>query len=123
MPLNTFEPPRPPSVEAARQETTYRVLRTDFGDGYSQRAADGLNSIQKEWTLEWANLTNEEADEIVNFFEGRLGADAFFWTPPKATVTQTWICTGHSRIEIDAEHSTVTAQLSLVYDLIGSEFE
>ena len=45
MALDTFSPPIEPTVSSTK-EISYNVLRADFGDGYSQRAADGLNNVR-----------------------------------------------------------------------------
>jgi|ERR1043165_6513390 phage-related protein len=113
---DTFIPPRAPSISVAGQ-TTYRVIRTDFSDGYSQRARDGLNSIVREWALVWDNVTPAEADTMVAFFNDKGGAESFFWTAPRDVTQSKWLCTEHSRTIVQFDRDTVSAKFQRVYDL------
>lgn len=97
--------------------TTYRVIRTDFGDGYSQRARDGLNTAVTEWSLEWDNVTPAEADNMIAFFNDKGGAESFFWTAPRDVTQSKWLCTQHARTIVTIERDTVTAKFERVYDL------
>jgi phage-related protein len=113
---DTFLPPRAPSVQVAGQ-TTFRVIRTDFGDGYSQRAKDGLNTVAVEWALEWDNVTSAEVDTMVAFFDAKAGAESFFWTPPRATTQSKWLCTEHTRTIVQFDRDTLSAKFELDYAL------
>lgn len=59
-----------------------RVRLAQFGDGYEQRTADGLNTRPRKLTVDWPNLVLADKDTILNFLRARNGVDAFFWTPP-----------------------------------------
>ena len=93
------------------------MIRTDFGDGYSQRARDGLNTAVIEWTLEWDNVTPDEADTMISFFNDKGGAESFFWTPPRDVTQSKWLCTQHARTIIQFDRDTVSAKFERVYDL------
>lgn len=58
-----------------------RIRTAQFGDGYEQRLADGINNAPRSWALTFAR-SNAEADVILAFFEARNGDEAFDWTPP-----------------------------------------
>ncbi|MGE0253509.1 MAG: phage tail protein [Alphaproteobacteria bacterium] len=88
--------PRAPSYTTART-TRARVLRAGFGDGYSQRAGDGLNSVVNSWSVVWNALTSDEADYIDGFLAARGGHEAFSWTAPGEDVPRLWICESWSR--------------------------
>lgn len=64
--------------------TTYRVRTAQFGDGYSQRAKDGLNNVYDTWPL---TFTGSEAEiaAIKAFLDATGGATNFYWTPPLRT--------------------------------------
>lgn len=75
---------------------THRNLAAQFGDGYSQVAPDGLNSVIDNWELRFAPL--EGADlTAMNTFLLLVGTTEWFtWTPLGEAVPKKW------RIEKDS---------------------
>ncbi|HEY1138770.1 MAG TPA: phage tail protein [Lysobacter sp.] len=73
----------------ARGRTTARVKRAQFGDGYSQSVADGINHLTREWPLTFVYKW-ETAGSIVAFLESHAG-QSFQWTPPRGTAAL-WQC-------------------------------
>lgn len=71
--------------------TNARILKTDFGDGYSQRALDGINAIVDEWSMSWV-VNSTDADTLTDFFEARGGHESFDWTPEGESVSKKWTC-------------------------------
>lgn len=59
----------------------HRTLIAQFGDGYVQRAGDGLNTKSAEWPLEFVGPV-EFIEEISDFLDSHAGSKAFHWTPP-----------------------------------------
>lgn len=59
-----------------------RKRKLQFGNGYSQRAGDGINNIEEKWGLVFSVRSNLDADKISDFLEARGGHEAFNWTPP-----------------------------------------
>ena len=58
-----------------------RIRITEFGDGYTQRAGDGLNTQRQEWSLEFiSDSTTTNAIEAFLIETG--GVDSFTWTLP-----------------------------------------
>lgn len=58
------------------------VNRSPFGDGYSQRSADGINSIRGDLLLKFTVRTRTEINAIEAFLESTLGSASFNYTPP-----------------------------------------
>lgn len=116
MPIQTFSPPIQPSF-GGQQTPEMAVLVADFGDGYGQRAPDGINSIKRVFTFEWAVLLNDEADTIENFFLARKGAEAFLWTPPGYDDPLKLICQRYTRTRNDYGRSRINATFRQVFDL------
>lgn len=62
-----------------------RVAKTQFGDGYVERAPDGLNPMPETWALQFNDISDEAGTEIIAFlqarFTGPAGQEAFDWTP------------------------------------------
>ena len=65
-----------------------RLISVTFGDGYSQRAADGINYTPLVYNLTFDNRTPAVITAIKNFLYGesayydRAPEEPFFWTPP-----------------------------------------
>ncbi|GAP66831.1 phage minor tail protein [Mizugakiibacter sediminis] len=60
---------------------SFRVRTAQFGDGYKQTVADGINNKVQSWPLTFTG-TKAEMQAIVNFFDERAGWQSFYWTPP-----------------------------------------
>jgi phage-related protein len=61
-----------------------RVLRVEFGDGYTQESPDGLNHMLGKYELTWEVLLPAERDEIKAFLEDRGGYQTFEWDDPES---------------------------------------
>lgn len=71
---------------------TPRVRRTQFGDGYAQRQADGLNPITQSWQMRFSEIDDEIADEIVAFLRSCQGVTAFEYVPLWHTTAMLFTC-------------------------------
>lgn len=109
----TFSPPVPPSVGSSANHKP-RVLRADFGDGYNQRAADGINTDLEKLSLVWSVLTIAEADLIDSFLSARGGHEKFLWTAPRSSVEKLWVCPDWSRDTVSKAHDSVKASFEQV---------
>jgi len=58
------------------------VLKIQFGDGYEQRVAEGINSIQEVYSLSFNSRPKAEIDDIIAFFDNKKGTTAFNYTIP-----------------------------------------
>ena len=59
----------------------YRVLKAQFGDGYEQVAADGINNNIESWPVTFTGTKNE-IKPIKEFLDRHAGYQTFYWTPP-----------------------------------------
>lgn len=105
MALNTFT--WIPSY-GADEDHKPRVIKIDFGDGYSQRLPDGLNTDLMKRNLSFQNRTTTEADAIIAFLKNEKGATAFYWTPPGGTQKK-WTCDTYKRVNNSYNCDTITA--------------
>lgn len=64
-----------------------RIKKVAFGDGYTQQAPDGLNSIMYTWSLNWEVLTTAEKNTIEAFIVSMGGYQTFQWVDPDSV---TW---------------------------------
>ena len=81
------------------RNTKTRILVNNFGDGYRQRAADGLNPTLKEYDVGWIG-SDTDIKELVDHFEEREGYQDFTWTPPDNSSEYKWTCEEWSRVQI-----------------------
>lgn len=95
------------------------VLRADFGDGYTQRAANGLNNVGFEYSLIWRNVPIEDGQDMIDFFEARGGWESFDWLDILQEFPSTIqvVCEDWNRAPISENYETVTATFVRVYDL------
>lgn len=100
----------------ARKKSPVRVLKTDFGDGYRQRTADGLNTIKEKWDLEFVQ-SDTNIDTIEAFLIARGGWESFDWTPLGELVSKKWTCSEWNRDKTSHEVDTLTCTFEREFDL------
>lgn len=98
--------------------TKPRVIKSQFGDGYSQRYVDGINSLVKEWSLSFNSKDLNTAAQIESFFEARKGVEGFKWTPPGDTITYSVICTDWSRTYDSHLSASISARFVQIFDVL-----
>lgn len=74
-----------------------RVRRAQFGDGYSQRSRDGINSRTSSWSLSFTNRSQAEADAIIAFLDARGGVEAFTFDLPGENSGRLYVCEDYAR--------------------------
>ena len=57
-----------------------KVFTAEFGDGYEQRVAQGINNLEQEFSVGFATRPKAEADDIIGFLESTNGVTAFNFT-------------------------------------------
>jgi phage-related protein len=60
---------------------TLRVLSAQFGDGYMQSVADGINNEVQSWPLQFRGDATYIMP-ILTFIRQHAGYKSFLWTPP-----------------------------------------
>ncbi|WP_322092819.1 phage tail protein [Paraburkholderia bannensis] len=79
-------------VSTAEASVEPRVVVAQFGDGYAQRRAAGINTQDQVWALNLYNRRQALADEVLDFLTERNGVDVFNWSPPRTSKTLNVIC-------------------------------
>jgi phage-related protein len=64
-------------------QVDFRVKSSKFGDGYEQRAQDGINNKSQSWPLTFV-AKEAQIKEIRDFLDRQAGASPFYWTAPLA---------------------------------------
>ena len=99
----------------SQEQSKPRVRNVQFGDGYQQRSADGINVAGDSWSLTFANRTDSEAGLILAFLEARNGLESFDWTPPGGSL-QRWVCPEWSKSPTNFGATTITARFVRVFE-------
>lgn len=100
-------------VWTSKRNTNTRILKQDFGDGYSQRAGDGINTTVDTWDIEFRG-TSTVIDGIVTVLESKAGHTNFTWS---YAGTQKWICKQWSYADLGGDTRSLSATFEEVFDL------
>jgi len=71
----------------ATKEVNRKVLFQAFGDGYEQRAVDGINASREKFSLSYSGRSKEEIDDLIAFLDSKKGVIAFTLTMPDTNNT------------------------------------
>lgn len=91
----------------ASGKINFRVRKTQFGDGYSQRVPDGLNHRLETWPLTFEGGL-ELIGPIKEFIEDHEGYKAFDWTTPSG-VTGVFVVENYNFVSIGSGLYSVSA--------------
>ena len=116
MSLETFSPTYAPDVSSSGSHQ-FRTLKAGFGDGYSQRAADGINPLESDYNLSWTLESVTNFNSMKAFMDARGGYEAFNYTIPGATESEKFICEQYGEVWEQGALKGFTATLKKVYDL------
>lgn len=111
--MEVFQPPVPPDSDVPVKHQP-RTLRTQMGDGYVQRAEDGINSDLTVASWKWTNLYESEALYILEFFENHKGFIAFEWQRPARSGVRKYICTAWTESWKSGKYCNITAEFEEV---------
>lgn len=95
-----------------------RTLEAKFGDGYSQRVPDGINTNLAKWSLQFRNISLTTSDEIIAFLDARKGTEAFTWTPPGKSQSVSVICKEYTESYIAPVARTIQAKFEQVPEVV-----
>ena len=70
-----------PDKQLTRSNTP-RVHLAVFGDGYEQRLRDGINNVERTFSISFKNQPKAIADDIAGYFNSLAGVDNFTFTIP-----------------------------------------
>ena len=66
---------------SATGDKDFTVRTAQFGDGYIQKVADGINNEKQTWPLTFTKR-KADAEAIAAFLDLHKGAKSFAWKPP-----------------------------------------
>jgi len=76
--------------QESKRTANQKVVVSNYGDGFQQRAAVGLNSRYDSWAIQLTALSLEDRNTLSAFYESHGMVVAFDWTPPNGTATK-WV--------------------------------
>lgn len=76
----------------AKNNPKVNTIVHQFGDGYSQRQAVGLNPKADQWTLTFNNRSKLEGQQIDDFLNDRMGVESFQFARPTTGVMIKVVC-------------------------------
>lgn len=88
--MATFPASPAPSISTAADRQP-RTRSISFGDGYTQRSADGINNSGDTYSVFWKSIIEADRATLDNFLAARGGYENFDWTPPNGS-SQKFIC-------------------------------
>lgn len=99
----------------AQEQRRPRVRVAQFGDGYQQRSADGINADPRVWQLMFGNRSDTEAAAIDSFLAARGARESFDWTPPRGSAGK-WVCSQWSSTLENYGATTISATFVEVFE-------
>ena len=102
------------------RQSTPRVLKVQFGDGYEQRIAEGLNSSQETYQISYSNRPKAEIDDIAAFMDEKKGVTSFNYVIPDTNnggeTTIKVVCDQYNLVYVSDSSYTFTATFRRVYE-------
>ena len=102
------------------RQSTPRVLKVQFGDGYEQRIAEGLNSSQESYQISYSNRPKAEIDDIAAFMDEKKGVTSFNYVSPDTNnggeTTIKVVCDQYNLVYVSDSSYTFTATFRRVYE-------
>jgi len=101
-----------PAVEL-QIDGAFSVSSAQFGDGYKQRSADGINNESQSGPLSFVG-DGAKIAAILAFLRARKGSIAFYWTPPLGA-QGLYTCEKYSVVSHGGGAYTLTATFEQTY--------
>jgi phage-related protein len=91
------------------------VATAQFGDGYSQRQAIGLNNRKEKWSATVSGWRNEMIP-VRDFLRSKQGSIPFYWTPPLGD-PGLYVCTRYTPQDQGSGYYTLSMEFEQVFGL------
>lgn len=102
------------------RSTTFDMIVSQFGDGYSQRQARGINNRIDKWVLGWKSCTAAERNIVLGALNNTADGSVLTWQPDGELLTQKFTLdfeSGYSFTIKSGNLYDITASLIRVYDI------
>ena len=102
--------PIQPSYEGTQGTAKPRMLSSKFGDGFKQDTPDGMNPIERSFTIQWNTINSADAAKIIAFLNAHAGIP-FYYRTPREIAPRTWVETGRQHSVPYPQQDSLTVQL------------
>lgn len=107
-----------PDVDFNTKNTvTFTIDENEFGDGYDQRSASGINNTRDSWAASWTNITTREKTTIEGFIREQKGFAAFHWQAPASDPSFRYSARDLNIQPVDAGYWIITSTIRQEFDL------
>ncbi len=98
----------------------HATLIAQFGDGYSQRMPDGINSKRDTWSIIWGNLYLTEMQSVESVLDTAGGSGVLLWTPHYESVQKKFIIKNgtYKRTTVNNNSFEIRCDLVEVFDVV-----
>lgn len=100
-----------------------RLRVAQFGDGYSQRIVDGINYMDRQWSLVWENREAAIIEAMVSYLVGRKGNAFLFKEQQSGNVFQVWCDEWNTAWNIRRRRFTSSVSTPLYYGTLTATFK
>ena len=107
-------------TQTAAKSVSFTTIVAQFGDGYMQRAGDGINDKKESWNIMYDNLDQTQRNALWVFIDSVKSTDVIEWTAPSDVVEKDWIIDPEGTISEQAKTGaiyTVSFTLIRAFDL------
>lgn len=104
-----------------QQNSSPKIFKASFGDGYEQRIALGINNLAEEYSVSFNNRTKDEIDDIMAFFDYMKGVSSFLFTIPDSNAAGgekaiRVVCENYSKTLNYCNYYSCSAKFRRVYE-------
>jgi len=79
-------------------ETSRRVRKVQYGDGYTMRAVDGLNNLIKSWSITFTPGTKGTMWELEQIILNDMGITPTLWQAPDENTPSRWMIESYNKV-------------------------
>lgn len=77
--------------EPVSESDSWRMRKAQFGDGYQQRSLDGINALERDWSLTWTDRDKATILGMMTYLESLKGG-AFTFKDPTTLLSWQVFC-------------------------------
>ncbi|MET4190681.1 MULTISPECIES: phage tail protein [unclassified Bradyrhizobium] len=115
--MNSQAIPVPGCDWKVSDSVSFAINENEFGDGFSQRSAQGMNNVRDTWSASWTNVSTREKETIVKFIRTMKGYRAFSWTAPGDAAPLNWSARDLKFTPQDVGYWSITSTFRQEFDL------
>ena len=78
-------------TQTSQKSYGFNTIIANYGDGYVQRAGDGINKKKEKWSVTYDNLTQVDRDSVAAFIDLVQMSGLIEWTAPGDLTEKKWV--------------------------------